>query len=78
MITSARNNGVGVGTVMTLLSEIGPGRPHGQAARQYPVAHKLARMAYFMLTRGAAFVDQGQQRYQEQQQQRSVAAAPRH
>jgi hypothetical protein len=25
------------------------------------VAHKLARMVYFMLTRGEAFVDQGQQ-----------------
>lgn len=31
------------------------------------VAHKLARMAYFMLTRGEAFVDQGQQPYEEQQ-----------
>lgn len=27
-------------------------------------AHKLARMVYFMLTRGEAFVDQGQQRYE--------------
>jgi transposase len=41
------------------------------------VAHKLARMVYFMLTRGEAFVDQGQQRYEEQQQQRSVAALKR-
>ena len=41
------------------------------------VAHKLARMVYFMLTRGEAFVDQGQQRYEEQQLQRSVAALKR-
>ncbi|MBC8725857.1 IS110 family transposase [Paraburkholderia sp. 31.1] len=41
------------------------------------VAHKLARMVYFMLTRGEAFVDQGQQRYQEQQRQRSIAALRR-
>lgn len=40
-------------------------------------AHKLARMVYFMLTRGEAFVDQGQQRYEEQQRQRSVAALRR-
>jgi hypothetical protein len=40
-------------------------------------AHKLARMVYFMLTRGAAFVDQGQQRYEEQQRERSVAALKR-
>jgi transposase len=41
------------------------------------VAHKLARMVYFMLTRGEAFVDQGQQRYEEQQRERSVAALRR-
>jgi len=41
------------------------------------VAHKLARMVYFMLTRGEAFVDQGHQRYEDQQQQRSVAALKR-
>jgi transposase len=40
-------------------------------------AHKLARMVYFMLTRGEAFVDQGQQRYDEQQRQRSIAALKR-
>ncbi|KAB2871240.1 MAG: IS110 family transposase [Burkholderiaceae bacterium] len=40
-------------------------------------AHKLARMVYFMLTRGEAFVDQGQQRYEEQQRQRSVSALKR-
>ncbi len=40
-------------------------------------AHKLARMVYFMLTRGQAFVDEGQQRYEEQQRQRSVAALKR-
>lgn len=41
------------------------------------VAHKLARMVYFMLTRGEAFVDQGQKHYEEQQQQRSIAALKR-
>lgn len=41
------------------------------------VAHKLARMVYFMLTRGEDFVDQGQQRYEEQQHQRSIAALKR-
>jgi transposase len=40
-------------------------------------AHKLARLVYFMLTRGEAFVDEGQQRYEEQQRQRSVAALKR-
>jgi transposase len=40
-------------------------------------AHKLARMVYFMLTRGEAFVDEGQQRYEEQQHERSVAALKR-
>jgi len=41
------------------------------------VAHKLARMVYFMITRGEQFVDQGQQRYEEQQHHRSVAALKR-
>jgi transposase len=41
------------------------------------VAHKLARMVYFMLTRGEAFVDQGQRHYEEQQRQRSIAALRR-
>ena len=41
------------------------------------VAHKLARMVYFMLTRGEDFVDKGQQHYEEQQRQRSVAALKR-
>jgi transposase len=41
------------------------------------VAHKLARMVYFMLTRGEAFVDKGQQHYEEQQHQRSVSALKR-
>jgi transposase len=40
-------------------------------------AHKLARMVYFMLTLGEAFVDLGQQRYEEQQRQRSIAALKR-
>ncbi len=34
-------------------------------------------MVYFMMTRGDAFVDQGQQRYEEQQRQRSIAALKR-
>lgn len=38
------------------------------------VAHKLARLVYFMLTRGQAYVDQGQQHYEAQQRQRSIAA----
>ena len=41
------------------------------------VAHKLARMVYYMLTRGEEFVDQGQQRYEEQQLARSIAALKR-
>lgn len=41
------------------------------------VAHKLARMVYFMLIRGEEFVDQRQQRYEQQQLQRSVAALKR-
>jgi len=48
-------------------------KPHANTA----TAHKLARMVYFMLTRGEAFVDQGQQRYEEQQRQRSIAALKR-
>jgi hypothetical protein len=41
------------------------------------VAHKLARMIYYMLTRGEDFVDKGQQNYEEQQRQRSIAALRR-
>ena len=41
------------------------------------VAHKLARMVYYMLTRGETFVDKVQQHYEEQQRQRSVAALKR-
>ena len=40
-------------------------------------AHKLARMVYLMLTKGETFVDQGQQRYEEQQRERSSAALKR-
>ena len=40
-------------------------------------AHKLARMVYFMLTRGEAFVDDGQNQYEEQQRERSIAALKR-
>ena len=31
-------------------------------------------MVHFMLTRGEAFVDQGQEHYEEQQRQRNIAA----
>lgn len=41
------------------------------------VAHKLARMVYFMLTRGEEFVDQGQEEYEEKQRQRDIAALKR-
>jgi transposase len=41
------------------------------------VAHKLARMLFFMLTRGEDYVDQGQTHYEEQQRQRSSAALKR-
>jgi transposase len=41
------------------------------------VAHKLARMVYFMLTRGEEYVDKGREHYEEQQRQRSVAALKR-
>jgi hypothetical protein len=34
-------------------------------------------MVYFMLTRGEAFVDQGQQRDEEQQRERSIVALKR-
>lgn len=34
-------------------------------------------MIYFMLTRGENYVDQGQQHYEEQQRERSIAALKR-
>jgi hypothetical protein len=34
-------------------------------------------MVYYMLTRGEEFVDQGLQRYEEQQLERSIAALKR-
>ncbi len=49
----------------------------GKPSANTAAAHKLARLVYFMLTRGEAFVDQGQQRYEEQQRERSVAALKR-
>ena len=36
------------------------------------VAHKLARMVYFMLTRGKDYVDRGREHYEEQQRQRTI------
>jgi hypothetical protein len=41
------------------------------------VAHKLARMVYFMLTRGEEYVDHGRERYEELQRQRSIASLKR-
>ena len=41
------------------------------------VAHKLARMVYFMLTRGEDYVDRGREHCEEQQRQRTVAALKR-
>jgi len=41
------------------------------------VAHKLSRMVYYMLTRGEEYVDQGRERYEEQQRQRSISALKR-
>lgn len=41
------------------------------------VAHKLARMVYFMLTRGEDYVDQGRERYESQQRDRSIATLKR-
>lgn len=35
-------------------------------------AHKLARIIYTMLTKGEAFVDQGQEHYEEKYRQRVV------
>lgn len=40
-------------------------------------AHKLARMAYFMMTCGEEFIDRGQQLYEEQYRKRSIAALRR-
>jgi hypothetical protein len=40
--------------------------------RANTVAHKLSRIAYYMLTRGEEYVDQGRERYEEQQRQRSI------
>ncbi len=41
------------------------------------VAHKISRMVYYMLTRGEEYVDQGRERYEEQQRQRSISALQR-
>jgi transposase len=35
-------------------------------------AHKLARLVYFMLTKGQAFVEAGQDEYEERYRQRVV------
>ena len=49
----------------------------GKPSANTAVACKFAHMAYFMLTRGEEFVDQGLQRNEEQQMARSVAALKR-
>jgi transposase len=49
----------------------------GKPSANTAVAHKLARMVYFVLTRGEEFVDKAQQHYEEQQLARSVAALKR-
>lgn len=49
------------------------GKPQANTAP----THKLARIVHFMLTRGEAFDHQGQQRFEEQQRQRSIAALKR-
>jgi transposase len=38
------------------------------------IAHKRARMIYCMLTRGQDYVDRGQQHYEQQRRERSIAA----
>lgn len=43
----------------------------GYAVRRTPLSERL------LLTRGEAFVDQGQQRYEELQRERSIAALKR-
>ena len=40
-------------------------------------AHKLARLVYFMLTRGQAYVEAGQQYYEERYRERVVQALTR-
>jgi transposase len=44
----------------------------GKAKAVRATAHKLARLIYTLLTKGQAYVDQGQDRYEEQYQQRRV------
>lgn len=48
-----------------------------QSRANTATAHKLARMVYFMLTRGEDYVDEGQQRYDAQQRERSIAVLKR-
>ena len=52
-------------------------KPRASTATATATAQKFARMVYFMLTRDEAFVDQDQQRYDQQQRQRSVVALNR-
>lgn len=40
-------------------------------------AHKLARLIYFMLTRGQAYVDEGEARFEQRHQQRVLASLKR-
>lgn len=41
------------------------------------IAHKLARLFYFMLTRGQAYVDQGEAEYERRYRERAVAGLKR-
>ena len=52
-------------------------RADKQTQRPSATAHKLAQLVCFMLTQGDEFVDQGQEKYEQQQSQRSVAALKR-
>lgn len=40
-------------------------------------AHKLARLIYFMLTRGQAYVDEGEAQFEQRHQQRVLASLKR-
>ena len=44
----------------------------GKAKAVRATAHKLARLIYTLMTKGQAYVDQGQDYYEQQHQQRVV------
>jgi transposase len=51
---------------------------HGAPKAITATAHKLARLIYAMLKHGQAYVDQGQQAYEQQYQERAVKALRKH